>query len=47
MADKPIIRWKPVAQTDPSDRTHTLYVPHIVERNQTSSLEDEIGRAHV
>jgi hypothetical protein len=45
MADKPIIRWKPVAQTDPSDRTHTLYVPHIVERNQTSSLEDVVYRA--
>ena len=45
MAEKPIIRWKPVAQTDPSDRTHTLYVPHIVERNQTCSLKDVVYNA--
>ena len=45
MASKPIIRWKPVAQTDPSDRTHTLYVPQIVERGQTCTLQDVVYNA--
>lgn len=43
--NKPVIRWKPIAQEDPSDRTKTIYVPHIVERNDTKDLEGVVYSA--
>lgn len=43
--NKPVIRWKPIAQEDPSDRTRTLYVPHITERNDTKTLADVVYSA--
>lgn len=43
--NKPVIRWKPIAQEDPSDRSNTIYVPHIVERNDTKDLADVVYSA--
>ena len=43
--NKPVIRWKPVPQEDPSDRSRTLYIPQIVERNQTRTLTDVVYSA--
>ena len=43
--NKPVIRWKPVPQEDPSDRSRTLYIPQIVERNQTKTLTDVVYSA--
>ena len=42
---KPVIRWKPVAQEDPHDRTNTIYVPQIVERNDTKTLTEVVFSA--
>ena len=35
---KPVIRWKPVPQQDPSDRTKMVTVPTIVERTEPIDL---------
>ena len=43
--NKTVIRWKPVALEDPSDRSKTIYVPTIVERNQTKTLSDVTVKA--
>ena len=43
--NKSVIRWKPVALEDPSDRSKTIYVPTIVERNQTKTLSDVVYSA--
>ena len=43
--NKSVIRWKPVALEDPSDRSKTIYVPTIVERNQTKTLSEVVYSA--
>ena len=43
--NKTVIRWKPVALEDPSDRSKTIYVPTIVERNQTKTLSEVVYSA--
>jgi hypothetical protein len=43
--NKTVIHWKPVALEDPSDRSKTIYVPTIVERNQTKTLSEVVYSA--
>ena len=42
---KPVIRWKPLYAEDPSDRSKHIWVPTIVERNQSATLGDIVYNA--
>ena len=44
-ANKSVIRWKAVPHENPSNRSETIYVPTITERNDTKTLTEVVYSA--